>query len=205
MPFIPVPLTVEAEMRMRCEGQRVENTLYFHKVSGWNVAGATDLANELLTWWTAQYAPQLSSNLSLNEIAITDLSSATGFSHEQAAPVPNPTGGSIDDNLPLNVALAVSFRTSNRGRSFRGRNYITGIPISQVSGSLVDGPFIASLQDAYEALIGIASGLDASWSVVSRFHDNAPRTTGIATHITSAIIVDNVVDSQRRRLPGRGL
>jgi len=31
-----------------------------------------------------------------------------------------------------------------------------------------------------------------------------PRTTGIATKITSVVIVDNIVDAQRRRLPKRG-
>lgn len=192
-------------MRMRCEGQRVENTLGFKRGGGWDISNATALANALIIWWTTFYADQLSSTLSLKEVAVTDLSSESGFSHVQSAPTPNPTGGSIDDNLPLNVALCVSFRTSSRGRSFRGRNYITAIPVSQVNGSLADGAFVTAQQDAYNELLNVAEDLSMLWVVISRFHNNAPRTEGVGTVVTGAVIVDNVLDSQRRRLPGRGL
>jgi len=51
----------------------------------------------------------------------------------------------------------------------------------------------------------VADGLGADWVVVSRFHDNAPRTAGVVSFINAATVVDATVDSQRRRLPGRGL
>ena len=44
------------------------------------------------------------------------------------------------------------------------------------------------------------------WSmvVVSRYENNAPRAEGIAT-LVDRLSSDGVIDSQRRRLPGRGM
>jgi hypothetical protein len=39
---------------------------------------------------------------------------------------------------------------------------------------------------------------------VSRYANGAPRTVGIATPVTSVVLVDQRVDSQRRRLVGIG-
>jgi len=41
------------------------------------------------------------------------------------------------------------------------------------------------------------SGVDADGHPI-------PRTTGVSTLVASVAIVDPVIDSQRRRLPGRG-
>jgi hypothetical protein len=45
---------------------------------------------------------------------------------------------------------------------------------------------------------------DAVHVVVSRYHLGAPRVTGIATPVITYLATDNNVDSQRRRLTGRG-
>jgi hypothetical protein len=195
---------------MLLDGQKIENTLYFNKIGGFTLADAVSLGGDLLTWWASLYSVPLSTNISLREIYITDLSSATGFTTTQPAPVPAPTGDINTESMPNAVALAVSFRTALRGRSFRGRNYVSGITIDGVIINTVTSTVLASIVAAYEGLFTIASAAGLTWVVVSRFSGvdslgkPIPRTSGIATEIQAVLIVDATVDSQRRRAPGRG-
>jgi hypothetical protein len=123
-----------------------------------------------------------------------------------------PAFGDLNDApLPNNVTLTVSFRTANRGRSFRGRNYVVGLGETQVAGNTVAPSVITAFDGIYSQLLASPVAAIATWVVVSRFSgvdpvtkEPIPRVTGIATPITSVTVVDNVVDSQRRRLPKRG-
>lgn len=210
MPFVPVPNVIEAEIRMLLDNQKIENTLYFSKPDGWTLAQAVTMGNNLLTWWASLYSVPLSNQLSLREIYITDLSSATGFSTTAPAPTPAPTGDVVGESEPNSVAIAISFRTGLRGRSYRGRNYVSGLPVAQVTQNTVSSTVQADIINAYGALDFQASLVGGDWVVVSRYSgvDAAgkpiPRTTGIATLVSAVVITDSTVDSQRRRLPGRG-
>lgn len=204
MAFVPIPETIEVDMRMRLDSQRIENTLYFHKIGGWATADVPVVYNALLLWWTTNLSEPLSNQLTLAEIGIQDLSSESGFAFDIATPVPNPAGGSAEPAVPNNVALCISFRTNNRGRSYRGRNYIPGLPRTAVTQNTVDSTTAATLQTAYNDLIDVAATFGADWVVASRYFNGGTRSPGIHTIITSALIVDRTVDSQRRRLPGRG-
>jgi len=204
MPFVPVADTVLAEMRMLLYGQKVENTLGFRLIGGSGIPEATELANALIVWWTTFYSVPLSVDLSLREVTITDLATATGYSYTQAAPTPNPTGDVNAPGLPGSVAACVSFRTNNRGRSFRGRNYVPGICEASVQGNTIDNTAVTGIVAAYNQLVG--GGIASPWEfvVISRFANNAPRAAGVATPVSAVVMVDNNVDSQRRRLTGRG-
>ena len=120
---------------MRLDSQRVENTLYFYKVTGWTAADVPVVFNALLVWWNTYYSVPVSNQLSLNEIKVTDLSSDVGFSFEIPTPTPKPTGDSAEPAAPNNVALCISFRTASRGRSSRGRNYVPGIPKTAITAN----------------------------------------------------------------------
>jgi hypothetical protein len=107
--------------------------------------------------------------------------------------------------------MSVSFRTESRGRSFRGRNYIVGLTEDQVTGNDFASGITGLFQAVYELLLDFGQDIAWAWVVASRFsgvdpvtHDPIPRTTGIATVVTAVTVVDNFVDSQRRRLTTRG-
>jgi hypothetical protein len=204
MPFVAAPNTIMAEMRMLIGVNRLENVLYFQGSAGVNTTLMTTLGNNLANWWDASLTPQLSTQLQLVEVYLTDLTTQTSptVSIPKAPPL---TGNNAADLLPNNVALCVSFRTNGRGKSARGRNYVPGLVETEVSGSIVASTTTTPVVAAYNALKGagtFTAGLE--WVVVSRFHDNAPRTVALVQPITSVVLVDSVVDSQRRRLPGRG-
>ncbi len=210
MAFIPVADTVLVEVRMQLDSQKIENTLYFHRTGGFTIGQATSLGNALLLWWTNFYAVPVSLQLTLREIFITDLSSATGFTVTIPAPAPAPAGNVNFESEPNAVAIAVSFRTGLRGRSFRGRNYVSGLPGDAVLQNTVQATPLANLAAAYEQLFTVAAAEGVDWAVVSRFSGvdvdkkPIPRAAGVVTLISAVLIVDPTVDSQRRRAPGRG-
>ncbi len=210
MPFVPVTNTVEVEVRMNLDGQKIENTQYYKKASAWSSGDLVTLGNSYLVWWVNFYAVFVSSAVTLSEIYITDLTSSTSLVQSTPAPTPHPAGDRASGVLPNNVALTVSFRTGQRGRSFRGRNYISGFAEDQVVSNTVDSGTVADIESAYNALQDVASDNSCFWVVVSRFSGvdgdgvPIPRVAGLTTDITSVLVVDPIVDSQRRRLPGRG-
>jgi hypothetical protein len=211
MPYVPVPSTVMAELRMTLDGQKIENTLYFLSASGPSLANMEVLGSDLEGWWTTNCAPLLPVDVLLRELVITDLTTNTGPQYTDAPEggIPGVIG---QPALPNNVSLAISFRTALRGRSFRGRNYIPALTENQVVNNTVSAAVAASWVSAYNELIAIlATGArEYTWVVVSRFSGvdadkkPIPRTIGLKEPVVTALVVDATVDSMRRRLPGRG-
>ena len=210
MPFVPVPNTVLAELRMLYDSQKVENTLWFDLGAAPDTTTMEALAGGLLSWWTDEYAPLCSVGVQLREVCITDMSSATGPQVIQAATTGN-VGLNTSAAKPSSAALTVSFRTASRGRSFRGRNYVLGLTQDSLNLNTVTDVFANACVAAYSALLPAGTAEHpGTWVVASRFSGvdadkkPIPRVTGIATPITQVSVVDKTVDSQRRRLPGRG-
>lgn len=201
MAFIPVPNVAQVEVRMTLDSQRIENTLYFEKAAPWGIVQLQALTADIRAWWIALVAPLVSASVALNTVFARDLTFANSTQAEVSGGVSGTRGGPV---LPSNVSLCVSFRTGQTGRSFRGRNYIVGLTEGDVIGNLVDDPLVQSYIDAYLGLLPIATENASEWVVVSRHTNGSPRVSGIGTPITSVVVVDRVVDSQRRRLPGRG-
>lgn len=210
MPFVDVPNTVMVELRMTCDLQQVENTLWFDLGAVPTAPAMSDLLDALLDWWNSEIAPLVNVDVQLRELVATDMSTISG---PQVSLTPDTGGLGLlsEELLPNNVSLTVSFRTGFRGRSFRGRNYVIGLSRTQINGSTVLEAVVDGFQAAYTALIAAAVTGGATWVVASRFSGvnpttgkPIPRAEGIATPVTTVVVVDAFVDSQRRRLPTRG-
>jgi hypothetical protein len=210
MPFVPVANTALVEFRMTANGQKVENTIWAEFPSPPAAADLTSLINACESWWVAEYATNVSSGVQLREISATSMDSATA-PQVSLAPVSPTFGASTANIVPGNVTLTVSFRTALRGRSFRGRNYIVGLTEDQIAGNQAVAGITSLWAGHYTALIAAIAGAGFEWVVVSRFsgvdpvtHDPIPRAAGITTPVISVVVVDDNLDSQRRRLTGRG-
>jgi hypothetical protein len=101
------------------------------------------------------------------------------------------------------VTAAISWRTAKRGRSYRGRSFHIGMTSTMVTGSTLTAGTITSLTTAYNALLTAVNASGIALCVVSRFQNHVQLTNGESTPITVATIEGNL-DSQRRRLIGRG-
>lgn len=207
MPFVPAENVVLVEMRFRAFGQRIENTLWMkhQDSSDWTHDTAEQVADALLGNFSALGDICFCPDVVLHEIQVTDMTTAT--SPAWIFPAGDLAGVHSGNSLPLNATLAISFRTAGRGRSSRGRNYVPALPEDEVIGNTVDNDYLTLIQDYY---VGIASAIDgidspAALVVVSRMSGGEPRETALVQPITSITVTDGYVDSQRRRLTGRGL
>jgi len=202
MTFQPVEATALVELVQSLDGQIIENTLYFRSPIDYDATALELLAGTVAGWWTDQMKPLLSSALSLTSVKATALHDVTGpqFIYTTGLPA---TGDQSAAAMPNNVSLCVSFRSALIGRSFRGRNYVPGIVESAVTLSSVSSGTASAIVAAYETLQDVLP-VGTNWVIVSRTTDHNPRETGVTVPVVSVLVVDLVVDSQRRRLPGRG-
>lgn len=202
MAFIPVPGVVEVTPVFRQDSQEAVNVLHVRPVGAITPAAMTAIASIYAVWWIAAIKPIAAPNLSLQEVRCRNLTteSAGGVSYTTGLPSAGTVGSGA---LPNAVTLAVKWSTGLVGRSFRGRTYHLGLSEIQVTDNTVEPVALAALLNAYDELREEYAAQDYPMVVVSRFTNNAPRVTGIATPITT-VTINNIVDVQRRRLPGRG-
>ncbi len=203
MPFTPVPNSAQYEIRMLWDNQEVENTIWVNHGADPTGTAIADMAEAIRIWYTNGVLANLSNQVRLVEVYGVDMSSQTGPTGTSVAPA-NQVGQVASPSMPNNVAMCVSFRTARRGRWFRGRNYVPGMAEDGVTNNAFLASRTAAIVAAYNSLIGVVADNGGTWVVASRRVSNAPRLTGITEPVTAALVTDDYVDSQRRRLPGRG-
>jgi hypothetical protein len=204
MAFIPVPGVAEIRMQFSYSGEQAENVYHVSLDGEWNLTNLNVMADAFLDWWTDNLRTGVPTTLTLQRILARDLTTATSPAIEYTAGMPT-SGTDVSPQLPNNVSVAVKWTTGQAGRSYRGRTYHLGMTEAQVANNAISGANQTFLLSAYNALINDveAAITGAHLVVVSKYTNNAPRTEGIFTEIL-AVSIDPTVDSQRRRLPGRG-
>jgi hypothetical protein len=203
MAFIPILNGAQCEIRYTWNGEQVENVIGLAIPTDYDVASFATLAGQIVSAWET-YASTVSSNeCALRELYFTDLQSSFGSTYSHSIPVPLPGDLSVD-SVPNNCSCAISFRTRFRGRSYRGRNYPPGMPETLTDGSRVAQAWRDAWTSFYATVYGAALANGTPMGVISRRENGLPKTIGGITPITTILFVDDVIDSQRRRLPGRG-
>lgn len=204
VPFVPFPLTAQLAIIGHVAAQDVVSVHHFNFPTTIGVSDLDDLNNEFMVAWGTYIAPQLSGSFVVDQIHSISLASNTAPSADLFPTIGNV--GTVPVNpLTNNVALVVSYHTALRGRSYRGRTYQGGIPISAAFSSvLCTTTYRDDLVAAYVDLFAdIFTNIAARHVIASRFQNGSWLTTGIATPV-NAISGDTAFDSQRDRLQGRG-
>lgn len=212
--FIPCPGVAEFVLNMVLAGQQVKNIIHVKNSADWTSASLLAEAQAIQSAWATYILPYLSNELNFVGVTGKDLTTSMGVTADSAT-VPGTNGARPGEASPGNVALAIAEKTGLAGRSARGRLFLAGIRDQDiVLGNLVAG-FAAGLLPAFNNFqIAIEAG-GLLWGVLSKFSGYTqtppkykkvptPRAEGIFNHVVS-ILIDSVVDSQRRRLPGRGI
>lgn len=203
MPRPPTANTAEVTMTFLQDGQYLINKHHFLNDAGWDEGSLNNLGTAVREWWNTEVRPFVAPQVSLVEIEVVDLTAGSnqGITVQTGLPI---AGGSTVAALPNNVTLAIKKGTGLVGRSFRGRTYHIGLTETDVTNNTVIPGQVTNLRDAYDALrqpLGVA--IPVNLCVLSEVSGGVQRDNGICTIVTG-IGVDPVVDSQRRRLPGRG-
>jgi len=132
----------------------------------------------------------------LNTITVTDVRTALQSQHVKAISPPRP-GTNASNPLPGNVTSTASWRGLFTGRKFRGRSYMVDTPTDSITGN--------------ETITGLRQGQIASWGqALILACEAAFLVLGIGSkvdgviHDIKTVVVEQVLDSMRRRLPKRG-
>lgn len=169
-----------------------------------------NLATTEAALWTAMLAhilPELDDHTLMHATILEDVRTIPyGGLEVDHTPVAG-TGVVGGPGIPTDSCLAIKRQTATHGRSGRGRLYwpiwsaswlVTPDAVTpSAAAGIVTG--IAGFQTAVEAALNPAKVV-----VLSTVNGNAPRAAGVTFPITSWSTADNHVDSQRRRLLGRG-
>jgi hypothetical protein len=213
-PFIPAPNTALIEMVYSWGTQIVENTFHVQGSAPFTSSDLQALTQNVFDLWDStggsSWHNQRSTLCMLNQIKgrALDTASSPVYIYTLVA----PRGGIIGPgtSLPGNVTFCVTLQTGLAGRSFRGRIYAPGIS-SAVLQSAPNYDLISAAQaNAYvasiNALIAQIPAFNSAWHLVvtSYYHAGAWRATAVNTRVINAAYADLALDSQRRRLVGRG-
>ncbi len=202
MPFIPIPNAASLEYIYQWDGQICENVLTYRLPQAISQDSLQDLTTAAIAWWNTNLKPLINNSVALLAVKATDLTTSTGPVVEDTTGLAI-AGTSTGNPVPNNVTVAIKLITANRGRSFRGRVYHVGLSQTAVTNNTVSLTVRNNIRNAWLAAKELSSNPGWTLCVGSRYSDNAPRITGLATPVTD-ISVNSVVDSQRRRLPERG-
>jgi hypothetical protein len=215
MAFVPALNTARVSVIQSLHGQTVVNVYHVQNNVAWSQATLTTLANLFIGWMNDEMASDLSVELLFVAVRCQDMTTSNGLLVEVTFPALSG-GDAPEQSLPGNVALCVRHSGAFAGRSRRGRTYIAGLIEGQVQNSTVTAAYRDNIVGGFNGLSALvnASGLTL---VVASFYQGytqnpprykkvpTPRAGGaVLTPITNHI-ADTVVDSQRRRLPGRGI
>lgn len=202
MPFIPIPNVAQVGMRFTQDNQEVANVYHVAFAGPADAPLLNQIGNRFILWWTSELRPLVSSTVTLREVSVVDQSVENGVGVVTADTLPL-AGLNGNNAMPNGTTIAVKWSTGRTGRSYRGRTFHIGLTESQVTANAIENAFAATLRGVYAALVLDLKGDLTPLVVASRYSNNAPRTTGISTEVLAATI-NPIIDSQRRRLPGRG-
>jgi len=147
-------------------------------------------------WWANSYRAALKNVIVGSKLVATKLDPAAPFQDtlSLASPGTYASGGAT----AADVSAAVSWRTGLAGRKFRGRFFDFGVPTDAfTTNDTMTGAYITILSSVGTYLLSHL-GTAALKAVI--FH----RLTNTATPITG-VVVDQLLDSMRMRLAGRGI
>jgi len=203
MAFQPAPACANVTIQGRSVASSLfagENSLNFLSQAMTTVTQSQieSLVDVVADWWATNMEALCTSFTQLDKVEGRGLASQEDVYH-----VINPAyvGNVAGDPLPFTDTVAVSFRTGTTGRSARGRAYQWGLAEAHTNGSFLTTAFSEALITAWEALQTAVQSEGFDHVVLSRWSNGVLRENARPLAVTSYILVDDIVDTQRGRKP----
>jgi len=203
MPFQRVPDTAEIIIHETIGGQNCVNTFYAKKDGGYTADDLAVLAAAVDVWWATEILPIQSTQVTYDRTDVRGLDAAIDY--EASSSTSAGAGGLGSPALPNNAALAIKRRSANTGRGARGRVFIGGLPQSGMDTlNIVDDVVATTLADGLNMLRDVVDAISWTEVIVHRVAAGVPLPEAVLFTVVEYVVVDKVIDSMRRRLPGRG-
>lgn len=190
------PLVCKVSLLFTRDTRTLVNTFHVARGSAWDLAGMTNLATLFVNWWNSSYKAYSAAQVLLREVQVRKLDPDDPIAVDMAVSPPSAgtAAGSPDTAATTQTA---SWRTGYAGRKFRGRMYAVGTTETFTNNDdSVNSTGTTTLTAAAGQLL---SNLALAALQLVIFHKIDNTFTPVLT-----AIVENLVDSQRRRLANRG-
>jgi hypothetical protein len=162
-----------------------------------------DIAAIIIAWFTTDWAPSASIGWLANEVVMTGLNSLAD--PRKSYPIEPPIGGSdASAELPANVTVAIKEDVGHRGRGLAGRVFWVGLASGSTVGDLLTnaaGVALIMAMDNLKANIALVPGVEGI-CVPHLVVGGVRPPTATSDLVTTFLLTDNTLDSQRDRLPG---
>jgi hypothetical protein len=203
MPFVPATNCAEIIIQATLNGQDAITTFAARHATGWGATELAALADAVDIYWSTFALPNLPATYTYINTHVRDLRTSVGLQHDSAAGAGNGSEGGTP--LPNNVTVAVARRSGLAGRSARGRVFMPGITQTGLATeNTITTSFRDTLLDLFNGFTTAISLVDWEEVILSRQHDGVSLTEATVYTVIEYAVVNLVLDSIRRRLPGRG-
>jgi len=204
MAFIPAPNGAMVKVYGDMFGETVITTFPFRFNDEPVIENLEFLAGKIDDWMNDSWLPIVGAQYSYVRTTVIGLSFEEDLFTEITLSAGN--GADMGDPLPNNVTLSVKRSSGLTGRSARGRVYVPGITSTMLSApNVIDSTFSDAFAAALNLLVDPTFATDWQHVIWSYQHNGAPRSEAFPYGIDLYVAVNLVLDSQRRRLPGRGI
>lgn len=201
--FIPAADVAKLVMKYLIFNQQVHNVHYFSRSGGYDASALNDLVQAAKDSWLANFITLMSGEVTLMDITATDMSVEDGATSTVTVNTACTNAGAILQTI--GNTLAVKFLTGLSGRSFRGRMYVPALFAANVNDGIVDTTLAGIWVDAITAFFDdILADTADQHVIVSYQNDCEWRDNAVVTPVQAYNYTDRFLDSQRRRLTGRG-
>lgn len=186
---------------------RGEMTFAFQDATDAMFSDFAGFATQVWDAWVTNMVPAFSAAVVFDGVVLEDIRSIP-YGGADFPQTPTAGSGAITSLLvSTGIAWCVKRTTGAVGRSYRGRLYIPVwdqgfISSADTFSSASASAIITGLEDFQADVEG--GTYPCTMVLVSFFSDKTPRDPGVATPVTGWSYTDLNLDSQRRRLAGRG-
>lgn len=192
------PAVARVVLTVQRDSRKFINVVHMARADG-GILGSADLlamATAVANWWANSYRHTCMSVIVGESVVATKLDPTDPL--QETLYINAPGDGAGTDLESANVSGAISFRTGLAGRKFRGRFYHFQPDGTQInSNDTFTGGLLAAFTSVGNFLLAQAASAALQAVIFHRADDTFTKVT--------VVIMDQLVDSMRRRLANRGI
>ena len=198
MPFVPFFDTVQAVIGFDVAGAKWSTAMYF-TLANLDSAKAQVLGGEIDLYFVTPLLDSLVTSCEFTDIVLYDMSSDESPRYTYT-PAVAKFGASGAASVPLHTCLVATSYSDTRGRSGRGRNYITGFDESRCGPTVWNPATVSEVDNVFEVWQASPLSNGAEWVIASRYSNNVQLNIGRTFPVTSTNVRNNRIATQRRRV-----
>lgn len=200
MPFVPCVNAAVAVIKFDLLGKEMANVLNFQRAGAYIQSDIDTLASVVDQWVGLDYLALISTAVTYTLTEVRGLTSSIDLTASNASS--SAAGAIAGTCAPANATNCITLLTGASGRSARGRFYAQ--PTSeneQTDGHTWGATYGPALVVALQTLATDTAASGWALSVLSKQHNGVKLDPHVTRAVTSVVVRNRAIDSQRNRLP----